>query len=134
MPVAQSQSKRTIGGKLNKLVLLSVGLALLVGGLLSAWGNAQSFVVAKREVLQATAQVFSSAVSHAVASEDAPAVMQALRAVARIPGLMHVEVFGQDGKPLAEVGSGARLTRDLSLDGTDTSRLLKKSFCEAVGV
>ena len=58
MPVAQSQSKRTIGGKLNKLVLLSVGLALLVGGLLSAWGNAQSFVVAKREVLQATAQVF----------------------------------------------------------------------------
>jgi putative two-component system response regulator len=119
--VAQSQSKRTIGGKLNKLVLLSVGLALLVGGLLSAWGNAQSFVVAKREVLQATAQVFSAAVSHAVASEDAPAVMQALRAVARIPGLMHVEVFGQDGKPLAEVGSGARLTRDLSFDGTDTS-------------
>ena len=46
---------------------------------------------------------------------------QALRAVARVPGLMHVEVIGQDGRPLAEIGSGARLTRDLSLDGNEPS-------------
>lgn len=109
-------TKRTIGRKLNLLVLVSVSLALLVGGLLSAWGNAQGFLQAKREILIATAQVFSAAVSGAVASEDAKAVTQALRAVARVPGLMHVEVLRDNGQVLAEIGSGARLIRDLSLD------------------
>lgn len=113
--MAPRQFKQSLGAKLNLLVLVSVGLALFVGGVLSAWGNAQSFVRAKREVLLTTAQVFSSAVSSAVANDDAPAVTQALRAVARVPGLMHVKVLGRHGQSLADIGSGARLTRDLSL-------------------
>ena len=64
--------RRTIGGKLNRLVIVSVGVALLLGGMLSCWLEAQRFLQSKRDVMFATAQVFAAASSRAVAANDAP--------------------------------------------------------------
>jgi putative two-component system response regulator len=117
--VLDDTPRRTIGGKLNRLVVVSLGTALLVGTGLSCWGETRTFVQSKREVLVATAQVFASATSKAVAAGDAGSVLQALRAVARVPGLVHAEVRGPDGNLLAEVGTVARLSGDLVLADKD---------------
>jgi putative two-component system response regulator len=111
--------RRTIGGKLNRLVVVSLGTALLVGTGLSCWGETRTFVQSKRDVLIATAQVFASATSKAVAAGDAGSVLEALRAIARVPGLVHVEVQGPDGALLAEIGTTARLSRDPVLTEKD---------------
>ena len=77
--------RRTIGGKLNRLVLLSVAIALVFGAGLSCWGEAKRFLRSKREVMVATAQVFASAASSSVAAGDETAVLRAIRGVARVP-------------------------------------------------
>lgn len=107
--------KRTIGGKLNRLVIASVGIALLVGALLSCWSQAQSFLRAQRAVMLATANVFASATSRAVAEGNIAAISQATRAITRIPGFIFLGVRDRDGKLLADMGSGARLTADIVL-------------------
>lgn len=108
-------SRRTIGGKLNRLVLLSVGIALVFGTGLSCWGEAKRFLRSKREVMVATAQVFASAASSSVAAGDETAVLRAIRGVARVPGLVHVGVRRLDGSYLAEIGTGAVISEFLVL-------------------
>lgn len=107
--------RRTIGGKLNRLVLISVGIALIVVASLSCWGEAKRFMRYKREVMVATAQVFASAVSNSVAAGDQTAVLRAIRGVARVPGLVHVGVRKLDGSYIAEIGTGAVLSEFLVL-------------------
>ena len=111
-PAGGQPVRRTIASKLNRLVLVSVGVGLIVGAALSCWSEARRFLDAKRDVMLATAQVFASASSKAVASGDGPAVTQAIRAVARVPGLVYVNVRGRDGSSLAQMGAGGRLESD----------------------
>lgn len=117
--VSRRVPRRTIGGKLNRLVILSVGLALLLGTSLSCWLEAQRFLQAKRAVMLATAQVFASASADAVAAGDAAAVRQAIRAIAHLPGLGYAAVRRADGSFLADLGGGERLSADAVLTLTD---------------
>ena len=112
---SSQQPQRTIGGKLNRLVLVSVGTALLILGAALTWREAQSFLEGKRAVMLATANVFASATSRAVADGDGAAVTRALRAIARVPGLVYADVHSSDGTALAETGTGVRLAGDLVL-------------------
>lgn len=115
---------RSIRGKLDRLVVLSVGVALTMSGLLNIWHEAGRYLVAKRETLLATAEVFGAAASKAVAAGDASAAIQGIRAVARVPGLVRAEVEDRDGRTLAEIGATVRLGGDLDLDETGGGSLL----------
>jgi HAMP domain-containing protein len=130
--------RTSIRGKLNRLVLLSIGTALGIAACLSLWQETNRYIVAKREGLVAAAQVFSAATSKFVAAGDAEAVVQALRAIARVPGLVHAEVDGQDGRILADMGGAIRLAGDLDLDeasrGSALSLLTSRSVQVSVPV
>ena len=132
--VAVERPRRSIRGKLDRLVVLSVGAALFVASVLSMWTEGVRYLESKREALWVTAQVFGAASSRAVAARDGPAVTQAIRAVARISGLVHAEVLDSDGQSLAEIGTAIRLGRDLSLDEAGGGSLLALLASRTVGM
>src|SRR5918993_4109614 len=107
--------RRSIRGKLARLVLLSVGVALGVGACLDIIHESRRYILGKRETLLATAQVFGAAASRAVASRDAPSVLQVIRAIARVPGLVQAQVEDAVGETLAQIGNAVRLDGDLDL-------------------
>src|SRR3954452_12829767 len=107
---------RSIRGKLDKLVITSVGIALLVVLAANLWQEANRYLSAKRDVLVATAQVFGAATSEAVARRDPAAIRAGLRAMAQIPDLLRVEVRDPSGVVIADLGSSARLTGDATFD------------------
>lgn len=109
----RAKPRQTIGRKLNRLVVSSVGIALLFGALLSSWSQAQNFLHTQRAVMIATASVFASATSKAVADGNVMAINEATRAITRVPGFIFLGVRDREGKLLADMGSGARLTADI---------------------
>lgn len=125
---------RSIRGKLDRLVVLSVGVALTMAGLLNIWNEANRYLVSKRETLIATAEVFGAATSKAVAAGDAGAAMQGIRAVARVPGLVRAEVEDRNGAILAEIGATVRLGGDLDLDETGGGSLFGLLTSRTVGI
>lgn len=112
------KNPRSIRGKLGRLVLISVGLALAVVAALGLWAEARRYILVKRDTLVATAQVFSSASAKAVASRDNAAIIEAIRAMGRVPGLLYAEVEDTGGATLAQIGGTVRLAGDLELDET----------------
>ncbi len=115
---------RSIGGKLNRLVLLAVGVALCIATFLSLWHETNRYILLKREVLLATAEGFGAAASRAIASRDSAAVLQSIRGIARIPGLTFAEARDRDGEILAQIGGVVRLAGDLDLDETSPGSVL----------
>ena len=118
------QPRRSIRRKLNRLVLLSVGAALGLAGTLNVWHEGERYLKDKRDLLLATAQIFGSATSRPVAAHDGPAVMQSLRAVARIPGFVYAGVENSQGTLLAEIGSAVRLGGDIDIDQAGAGSIL----------
>jgi response regulator RpfG family c-di-GMP phosphodiesterase len=106
---------RTIRAKLKRLVLLSVGTALLIVACLGVLQESSRYIESKHETLLATAQVFSAAASTAVARKDTAAVLRAIRAIARIPGVVYAEVVDLDAEVVAQIGRAVRLSGDLDL-------------------
>lgn len=113
----------SIAGRLNRLVVVAVGAALLVAALLNIWHEADRYVAAKRETLLATAQVFGAAAAADIAARDNRGIMEALRAIGRVPGLMRAEVTDMQGRLLADIGEGTRLTTDPRLDSAHEANL-----------
>lgn len=109
----------SLGFRLVRLVVVSVAGAVVAASGLSVWHEAERYLSARRDVMLASAQVFAAATSQAVAQGDAAAVMQGMRAVGRVQGLVRAQVVGRAGQPLAEIGSTVRLADDLDL--TDAS-------------
>lgn len=114
------QPRRSLRGKLARLVVTSIGISLGIAATLDAFEESRRYILAKRETLLATAHVFSAATSKNVAARDTAAVLQAIRAVARVPGLVHAEVQDRAGETLAQIGSAVRLTGELDLDENGT--------------
>jgi HD-GYP domain-containing protein (c-di-GMP phosphodiesterase class II) len=106
----------SIAVRLNRLVIIAVGVALAFATALNLWRDLENYAASKQQTMLATAEVFGAAASQAVAAGDAGRVSQALRAVARIPGLERAEVTDAQGAPLADIGVMARLTSDPLLD------------------
>jgi response regulator RpfG family c-di-GMP phosphodiesterase len=116
MPDLALKPRRSIRAKLDRLVLISVGTALVAAGILNVWYEADRYLTFKRETLLATAEAFAAATSKAVASSDESGATQALRAIGRVPGLVAAEVEDVHGAYVAGTGQAVRLGGDLDLD------------------
>ncbi len=71
---------------------------------------------ARWSVMKTAADVLASSAEDAVAAGDSSRAYTALRAVTRTPGITYARVEAHDGTPLAEMGAGARLKSDVTLD------------------
>lgn len=111
---------RSIRSKLDRLVFVSVGLALVLAGAINLWHETGRYLDAKRDTLLATAQAFGAATSKAVAVRDRSAVAEGIRGISRVPGLVRAEVEDADGTLIADIGTAVRLNSDLDLDGPGT--------------
>jgi response regulator RpfG family c-di-GMP phosphodiesterase len=130
--------QRSIKTRLKYLVLGSVGAALAIVAVLNCWQQANLYLLAKRDSLLATATVFSAAASKAVAANDPEGIVEAIRGMARVPGLLYAQVDDPEGKPITELGSAARLSGDLDLsegaEGAALSLLLSRTVQVSVPI
>ena len=108
--------RRSINFKLGRLVLIAVGIGLALVAGLGVWHETGRYTASKREALLAAAQVFGAASSRALAIGDVNAVLQAMRAVGKVPGVVFAMVEDRTGAPVADLGSAVRLEGDLNLD------------------
>lgn len=108
--------KHSIRNRLHRLVILSVGIALICSAVLSVWQTTTTYLVDKRESLLATANVIAGGASKAVASGDTRLIRDGLRSISRLPGVAYARIDGNDGRTLAQVGGAVRLAGDLALD------------------
>ena len=110
----------SIRGRLRRLVILSVGIALACSALLSVWQATRTYLVDKRETLLATANVIAGSSSRAVAAGYAVLLRDSLRPVARLPGVSYARIEGADGRVLGETGGTVRLSSEMALDQTES--------------
>jgi two-component system sensor histidine kinase BarA len=115
-----ARPRRSIRGKLAKLVVAAVAAAAVVLSAVSLWQETARYADSKRQSLLATAEVFASATAKAAAAGDRRAALDAMRAIGRIPGIGYARVESPAGRTLAEIGAAAQLDGDLRLDaGSD---------------
>lgn len=104
--------RRSISRKLALLVLRAVGVAVFILAAVSIWQETELYAATKRQSLLAAAEVIASATGPATAANNRTAVLEAIRAIGRIPNLAHARVIGPTGAVLASIGGGAQLDRD----------------------
>lgn len=114
----------SISRKLTAAVALAVLAAMTILAGFVLWQDANRQTQGKLDYLSATAGVFASATSRAVAANDAGASLSALRGVARAPGILYARVDGRDGRRLAEIGSGVVLDSDARFEAGARASLL----------
>jgi len=118
MPVniQNSRSKSSISTRLNWLVIGSVLFSTLpVAGLFVVRETTRQ-AESRWSVMRTAADVLASSAEDAVAVNDRNRAYTALRAVTRTPGITYARVEAHDGSALAEMGAGARLKSDVTLD------------------
>ena len=71
---------------------------------------------ARWSVMKTATDVLASSAEDAVTTNDRNSAYTALRAVTRTPGITYARIEAHDGTPLAEMGGGARLRSDVTLD------------------
>jgi response regulator RpfG family c-di-GMP phosphodiesterase len=108
--------RSSIRGRLHRLVILSVGVALTCSAILSIWQASTAYLADRRESLLATANVIAGTASRPVASGDIQLVKDSLRSIARLPGFAYARIEDSQGQTLAHVGGAVRLSDDLALD------------------
>lgn len=104
--------RNSIRAKVVSLVTLSVLVSILIVSAAFAWREVMTYSGAKRAELEGTARVFSSSVAEALSERNRATVLQTLRAVGQIPGVVHVEVRDNEGQTLAELGGGVSLLKE----------------------
>lgn len=120
----RSTPRQSIRTKLRRLVFLSVGVALLLSSSLGVWHETRQFLHDQRQALIATARVFSAAVSEDVAARNVAGVLKPLRAIAEMPGFVHVQVEDLNSETLTQIGSAVRLSTDADLDAASGGSML----------
>lgn len=115
--------RRSIRNRLHRLVILSIGIALICSAILSIWQATTTYLVDKREGLLATANVIAGASSSAVASNDDALIKDSLRSIARLPGLAYARIEDSNGRMLTQVGGAVHLGSDLTLDRAERRSL-----------
>jgi signal transduction histidine kinase/CheY-like chemotaxis protein len=108
--------RRSINFKLGRLVVIAVGIGLSLVAGLDVWHESARYTAAKRDSLLAAAKVFAAASSKALAEGDVAGVLQPMRAVGDVPGVVFARVEDRDGAHVADIGAAVRLDGDLSLD------------------
>jgi two-component system, NarL family, sensor histidine kinase BarA len=103
--------------RLVALVLAAVGTGMIVSAGMSAWQQSVQYAQGRRDLLLATAQVFSTAVAASAFDRNAPGALAAIRAIGNVPDILYAEVQTPDGFALASLGSAPRLVGDFTADG-----------------
>ncbi|MDB5589901.1 MAG: hypothetical protein JWR86_426 [Enterovirga sp.] len=116
---------RTIRAQLRRLVLLSVGAALLLNAGLGLFHEAHRYLDSKRNTLLAAAQAFAAAAGPGLAAGSEVTVTQAIRAIARVPTVVYAEVQDRAGRRIAQLGGAVRLAGDLDLSDREAGSVLK---------
>jgi len=114
---------RSIRSRLHRLVILSVGVALICSAILSVWQTTSTYLVDKRDSLLATANVVAGTSSRAVAAGDSTLIKDSLRSIARLPGAAYARIEDSDGQTLAQVGGAVRLSSELALNQMDSDSI-----------
>ncbi|MDV6332277.1 EAL domain-containing protein [Asticcacaulis sp. 201] len=108
--------KASIASRLNGLVIGAVLISTVpVAGLFVARETARQ-AEARWSVMKTAADVLASSAEDAVKGNDQGLAYTALRAVTRTPGITYARIEAHDGSSLAEIGAGARLKSDVSLN------------------
>ena len=116
----RAKKRLSLSRRLVAVVLTAVGTGMVVSAAVSVWQQSLQFMDGRRDVLQATAQVFSAAVAGAAANRDPAGAYAAIRAIGNVPGILYAEVRTAEGVPLATLGSAPRLLGDAELDGSES--------------
>lgn len=111
-----SPPRRSIRGKLLRLVILAVASSVMLLATSQLWLEANRYLVAKRSVMEATAAAFAAASAPAVAQHNVRGVAASLRGIGSLRNIEFVTVTDGRGAVLASLGSGVRLAGDLDLD------------------
>ncbi len=93
-----------ISNSIMSLVFLAVGTSVLISTMLFLSHNVAREKKASEERVEATAQVFSSAVSQPLAQKDRNETLKVLTALSRMPGIPYAAVRLKDGQLFAELG------------------------------
>lgn len=109
------EKHRSINWKIGRLVLVAVGVAVLAGSGFGLWREIDRYGAQKRGELIVASHVFGAAAAQAIEARDRHAVLQAIRAIARVPALTYAAVRDGQGALIAELGDGVRLSGDLDI-------------------
>ncbi len=107
-----SLSRRLVG-----LVVAAVGTGMIVSAGMSAWQQSVQYAQGRRDLLLATAQVFSTAAAASAFDRNAPGALAGIRAIGNVPDILYAEVQTVEGFALAALGTAPRLVGDFSADG-----------------
>ncbi|MDX2233214.1 MAG: EAL domain-containing protein [Hyphomonadaceae bacterium] len=123
--LAHGGRRASISRKLTVAVAGAVLCAMIVTAALAAFQETLRHTESKLTYIHATASVFASATSPALAANDRAGAYTALRGVARAPGIVYARVERLDGTRLAEIGAGLQLDGDARLGGDGPVPLLR---------
>ncbi len=101
--------RTSIQGKLVALVTSAILLSIVVTSVASAWRETLRYSDAKRTELEGMAHAFSAGVAEPLANGNRTGVLRTLRAVGRIPGIVHAQVRDNRNLVFAELGGGVSL-------------------------
>jgi len=96
---------------------------MAVAALFSTWQEIEQYADARRSALRATALAFAGASASFVAERKQQETLDAIRGIARVPGIQFVQVRTPDGRVLAALGGASRLVSDPLLNETATPSL-----------
>ena len=111
----RSRVSNSINRKLARLVVASVASACLLMSGFGFWQELSSYSSAKKGELRAASSAFAAAAATAVVERDRRSALQALRGITALPDYTYASVRDVNNVIIAEVGSGARLSRDLMI-------------------
>jgi two-component system, NarL family, sensor histidine kinase BarA len=116
--------RQSLVRKLFTLVATAVTAGMVVSALLATWQEVERYADMRRQLMRATAQAFAAAVASSVAELKQQETLEAIRAIARVPGFLFVQVRTPDGRVLAALGGVSRLVTDPLLNDEETPSIL----------
>ncbi len=96
--------------KLIVIVAIAVLVSIIFATIASTWRETVRYSEAKRSELEGTAFAFAAGAAEPLAKKDKPGVLKTLRGIARIPGIIYVQVKDENGRSFADLGSGVILS------------------------
>ena len=119
--------KESLRSRLTLLVMISIFGSVAVVTASSIWRETEQNGAAKYAELDASAQVFASAISEQVALKNRQETLNALRAISDIPSIEYVRVRDSNGELFVELGSTVAIGRaELEVEGGSRERELSE--------
>ncbi|MDE2445274.1 MAG: EAL domain-containing protein [Alphaproteobacteria bacterium] len=104
--------KNSIGGKISRLVALSVLSAMILLAVFLGFIQIKESVNQKRAALQSTAFIYASALADDIDQKNRLGAQQVLRSIARVPQILYAAALDTDGASIASMGNITFLASD----------------------